>query len=138
MNQLFGMVQSTVVFATAAAGVIGGFKIYQKWNRGEEIIPLVIAWIFGLGMVQVLLWAITYYIVNGNYTNVNPKTGAESVAIESHNAALVVGVAIALFSVVKIYQKYANGEDITELIFKWLGALVFLFVFGFLIEKMLS
>lgn len=138
MNQLFGMVQSTVVFATAAAGVIGGFKIYQKWNRGEEIIPLVIAWIFGLGMVQVLLWAITYYIVNGNYTSVNPKTGAESVAIESHNAALVVGVAIALFSVVKIYQKYANGEDITELIFKWLGALVFLFVFGFLIEKMLS
>lgn len=138
MIQLFGIVQSTLVFAAAAAGVIGGFKIYQKWNRGEEVIPLILAWCFGLGMVQVIIWAVSTYIVNGSYKSVSPQAGAESVAIETHNAALIIGVAIAIFSVVKLYQKYTSGDDITELIFKWLGALLFLFTFGYIIEKMLS
>jgi hypothetical protein len=134
MNTLYGLIKSTALFATAAAGVVGGFKIYQKWGRGEEVVPLILAWIFGLGMVQVIFWAVGYYIVGGAYKGVNPKTGAESIAIESHNAVLIVGVAISIFSVVKIYQKYINGEDVIDLIYKWLGALIFLFLFGYIIE----
>lgn len=137
MNTLYQLVKNTALFATAAAGVVGGFKIYQKWGRGEEILPLILAWLFGLGMVQVIFWAVGYYIVGGSYKGINPATGAESVAIEAYNAALVVGVGISIFSVVKIYQKYINGEEVIELLYKWLGALIFLFFFGYLIEAIL-
>ncbi len=137
MNTLYQLVKNTALFATAAAGVVGGFKIYQKWGRGEEILPLILAWLFGLGMVQVIFWAVGYYIVGGSYKGVNSATGAESVAIEAHNAALVVGVGISIFSIVKIYQKYINGEEVIELLYKWLGALIFLFFFGYLIEAIL-
>jgi hypothetical protein len=72
-------------------------KYTKNGGGGEEVIPLILAWIFGLGMVQVIFWAVGYYIVGGAYKGVNPKTGAESIAIESHNAALIVGVAIFFF-----------------------------------------
>lgn len=137
MNTLYQLVKNTALFATAAAGVVGGFKIYQKWGRGEEVIPLILAWLFGLGFVQVIFWAVGYYIVGGAYKGVSPSVGAESVAIEAHNGALVIGVGISIFSVVKIYQKYIGGEDVIDLLYKWLGALIFLFFFGYLIEAIL-
>lgn len=138
MNALYTTVKSTCLFTSVIAGVYGGFKIFQKWNRGELVLPLIFAWVFGLSLVNIVLYMVDTFIVSGTYKNLNPSSGAKELSIESYQVALVVGVIISVFSVVKIYQKYTDGEDVYDLIYKWLGALFFLFFFGYVIEALLS
>jgi hypothetical protein len=138
MNSLYTTLKSTCLFSSAIAGVYGGFKIYQKWNRGELVLPLIIAWIFGLCLVNMVIFLVDSFIASGSYRNITPSAGAKEIAIESYQVALVVGVIISIFSVVKIYQKYNDGEDVYDLMYKWLGALFFLFFFGYVIESLLS
>ena len=138
MNALYTTIKSTCLFTSAIAGVYGGFKIYQKWNRGEVVMPLIFAWIFGLGLVNIIIYMVDAFIVSGSYKSISPSGGAKELSIEAYQVALVVGVIISVFSVVKIYQKYTDGEDVYDLIYKWLGALFFLFFFGYVIEALLS
>lgn len=138
MNALYATIKSTCLFASAIAGVYGGFKIYQKWNRGEVVLPLIFAWIFGLVLVNIVIYLVDAIIVSGSYKSISPSGGAKELSIESYQVGLVVGVIISVFSVVKIYQKYTDGEEVYDLIYKWLGALFFLFFFGYVIEALLS
>lgn len=100
--------------------------------------PLFFAWIFGLGLVNIIIYMVDAFIVSGSYRSISPSGGAKELSIEAYQVALVVGVIISVFSVVKIYQKYTDGEDVYDLIYKWLGALFFLFFFGYVIEALLS
>lgn len=138
MNELYTLVKSTCLYISAAASVIGAFKIYQKWNRGENVFPLILAWVFGTGLVTIIFYMIDIYIVQGGYKSVNPASGAQEFALEIFETTTIIGVAISIFSIISIYKKYNDGEDVYDLIVKWVGSLLFLFFSAYLIEFLLS
>ncbi len=134
MNSFYGMTRTACLWIAVLAAVLGGFKIYQKWHRGEPVIPLLLGWVFGMTVALIAIELVDFYLVGGYYTGQTVDKAARGLSIQAHQAALVVGVILSLFSVVTLYQKFNEGEDVFHLLYKWLGSLIFLFLFGYLIE----
>lgn len=134
MDSIYTDVRSACLWLAVLASVIGGFKIFQKWNRAEPVVPLIFTWVFGMVMSLIVLELVDFYFKAGYIYGQNATGAIKGLSIQAHQAALVVGVIISIFSVVSIYQKINDGEDVYNLIYKWLGSLIFLFFFGYLIE----
>lgn len=138
MDVIYYDVVKILLFASACVGVIGGFKIYEKWNRGEEVVPLIFSWVLGLSLVNIIFYMVGNYIVSGGYKSTTIQAGANELSKELYESSLIIGVVISIFSIVRIYQKHTDGEDVYGILYKWLGSLIFLFVMGTLIEKLLT
>lgn len=135
MESLYQIIYSVCLSLTAAAAVIGGYKVYAKWNRGEEVMPSLSAWLLGL-IVAVVLLNVGDMIKAGSLltTGTNPQYIANDFAVEVFELALILGVITAIVGTIRIYRQYNDGEDVHDSIIKWVGSIFFLFFFGYLIE----
>lgn len=134
MEELYTIARTTALYASALAAIGAGFKIYQKWNRGEPVIPLIFTWILGMIVAVGLLQMINTFIYGGSIYAQNIAPSTILLAQEMHSASIVVGIVVAIIAVIHIYYKYNSGDDVTELVYRWVGSLFFLFSFGLIIE----
>lgn len=125
------------MLGVAMAAIASGFRIYQKWNRGEAVIPLIFTWVAGMVIAVGLNEMIYSLVLMGDAVNYSPVGAATSFAKDMHSAAIVVGVVVAIIAVIHIYYKYTSGDDVTELVYRWVASLFFLFSFGLIIESIL-
>jgi formate/nitrite transporter FocA (FNT family) len=137
MNTLYQNILSICVYGTASASIMGGFSIYKKWNRGEEIKPLIFTWLYGITLSNILFWAVNRFFIHGQNNGKVLVNLSEELADQVYLCTLILGIIIAILSCINIYSKYINGEDVTKLLFSWVGSLIFLFAFGKIISAML-
>ncbi len=138
MEDLYSIARTVALYATALAAVVAGFKIYHKWNRGEPVIPLIFTWVLSIIIAVGLLQMIGTFIYGGAIYASNLAPSTVLLAQEAHSAAIVVGVVVAIVAVIHIYYRYNSGDDVTELVYRWVGSIFFLFSFGLIIEMLMS
>lgn len=135
MENLLYTIQTICVFCCGAAGVVSGLRIYAKWNRGEEVMGMILSWLTGLLSVGVLIYAIRTYILGGGYAGGLALGWAGLLNQEIYEFAMLAGVVISIVSCIRIYQRYTSGEDVVPLIYQWVGSLLFLSVMGLIISS---
>ena len=136
MITLYNTIRDVFIYATAIAAILAGFNIYQKFNRGEAVQPLIIGWLYGITLSNLFIWGVGYFIKDGNLAN-NPVGLANDLGKQIYQACLILGVMISVLALISIYRKYTEGEEVTTLIFQWVGSIIFLFSFGTIISAML-
>jgi formate/nitrite transporter FocA (FNT family) len=137
MNSLYLNILSFCIYGTATASVMGGFSIYKKWNRGEEVKPLIFTWLYGIMLSNLLFWAVNRFFILGQNNGKVLVNLSEELADQVYLCTLILGIIIAILACINIYSKYINGEDVTKLLFSWVSSLIFLFAFGKIISAML-
>lgn len=137
---LYGTIYNACIALSAAASVVGGYKVYSRWNTGEDVMPALSAWLLGLVAALILLWAPGALIMPDNAvtTTYAPATVIGWLAQEVYEVCLIVGVIMAIVGSFRIYKQFNAGEDIHEPIMKWVGSIFFLFFFGYVIEVFFS
>lgn len=137
MEQLYNNVQEVAMLGVAIAAIASALRIYHKWNRGEPVIPLLITWVGGMVFAVILVEMIYGIVLMGGFESYNVIGQARAFTKDTHSAAILVGVIIAIVGVIHIYHKYTSGDDVTELVYRWVASLFFLFSFGLIIEALL-
>jgi Domain of unknown function (DUF4134) len=137
MTALFTQLANVILYIIAAAAAVGGVKIFRNWNRGDDVLPLILSWGFGIVLSAALLAFIKSWIIGGASTG-NSLNVSIGFASDVYNACLAVGFIISIFSVVNIYNKYQQGEEIYQPIFKYLGSILFLASMGWIIESLIN
>ena len=139
MDSFYAIARNTCLSLAAAAAVIAGLRLFQKWNRGEEVEGMIFIWLIGILFAGGIVVMVDYFIVGGAYVFFTGISGtAEGLSIEIYQASLLLGIVITIVGVIKIYRKFQNGEeDIYEYMLKWFGSLLFLFSMGYLISAIL-
>ncbi len=127
----------------AVSGLVAGMRIYQGMQRGEDFEAPAIRWAVGLAGASALVYAVESFIYNdsGSWASSGsaPHFLALSYAAESHQAALYLGLAMAVFGLIRVYGKFQKGDnDIYEFMLKWFGSLMFLFMMGWIIDSILG
>lgn len=137
MGTIYNTIRDTFIYASAIAAIMGGFNIFQKWHRGEEVKPLIFGWLYGIVLTNTLVWAVGTFIVGGGMSSLNPQGIAKDIGLQIYSACLIIGLIISIVSLIDMYRKYTDGEEITGLLFRWIGSILFLFFFGNVISAML-
>lgn len=139
MDSFYAIARNTCLSLAAAAAVIAGLRLFQKWNRGEEVEGMIFIWLIGILFAGGIVVMVDNFIVGGAYVFFTGISGtAEGLSIELYQASLLLGIVITIVGVIKIYRKFQNGEeDIYEYMLKWFGSLLFLFSMGYLISAIL-
>ncbi len=124
----------------AIAGLVSGIKIYQNMLKGGDIEGPAIRWIAGLTIASMLIYAVETLVYNDGGLTASPvHFTVISYAAEAHQAAIYIGVVLAIIGLISIYKKYQEGdEDLSEHMLKWFGALMFLFSMGWIIDNILN
>lgn len=127
----------------AVAGLISGIRIYQGMQRGDDFEGPAIRWLGGLVGASILVYAIEalIYTDGAGWASAGspPHLVAISYASEAHQAALYIGLALAIIGLTRVYRKFRDGdEDIYEFMLKWFGSLMFLFMMGWIIDSILN
>lgn len=138
MMNLYYTIQEMAFLGVGIAAVASGFRIYQKWGRGEAVIPLIFTWIGGMALAVIMNHMIYGLVLAGNAGDYNPISTGRMMAKETHTAAITIGLIVAIVAVINIYHKSTTGDDVTELVYRWVGSLFFLFTLGLIIESILS
>lgn len=116
------------------AALIAGFRIFQRWNKGEDIESSLLNWFFGLLFVPFVIQAVSSQIVNKGWSDSeSPDYTLGFVVADTASVIFALGIIVAVVGLIRIYSKFQNGDDDIPIFFlKWLGSLVFLSVmFGF-------
>jgi hypothetical protein len=139
MDSFYAIARNTCLSLAAAAAVIAGLRLFQKWNRGEEVEGMIFIWLIGILFAGGIVVMVDNFIVGGAYVFFTGISGtAEGFSIELYQASLLLGIVITIVGIIKIYRKFQNGEeDIYEYMLKWFGSLLFLFSMGYLISAIL-
>ncbi len=137
MNSLYQNILSFCVYGTATASIMGGFSIFKKWNRGEEVKPIIFTWLYGIMFCNLLFWAVNRFFIQGQNNGKVLVNLSEELADQVYLCTLILGIIIAIIACISIYNKYVSGEEVNKLLFSWVGSLIFLFVFGKIISAML-
>ena len=127
----------------AFSGLIAGMRIYQGMQRGEDFEAPAIRWLVGLAGASALVYAVESFIYNDSSSWASsgsaPHFLALSYAAEAHQAALYLGIGMAIFGLIRVYSKFQKGDnDIYEFMLKWFGSLMFLFMMGWIIDSILG
>ncbi len=126
----------------AVAGLIAGIRIYQGMQKGDDFEGPAIRWLGGLVGASALIYAVEAFIYTDGAgwasAGTSPHFVAVAYASEAHQAALYIGMALAIIGLVRVYRKFRDGEeDIYEFMLKWFGSLMFLFMMGWIIDSIL-
>ncbi len=137
MDALFNQLAAVILYIIAAAAAVGGVKIFRNWNRGDDVLPLILSWGFGIVLAAALLAFVKTWIIGGSSmgNTINYSVGFAS---DVYNACLAVGFIISLISVINIYNKYQQGEEIYQPIIKYIGSILFLTSMGWIIEALIN
>ena len=135
---IYATIRNTCLLLAAAASVVAGFRIYQRWNRGDDVETALLSWLGGLGFVGLADHAVKSIIVGGTYAFFTAESGARLLSNGILGLCYVIGVIVAILGLINIVNKFRAGEDdIYPYMLKWAGSLLFLFSMGAIISAML-
>lgn len=142
--QAYGQVKSIGLWLCAFGAIVAGFRIYQQWNRGEEIEGPVMLWLTGIAFCGGMVFLVDRFILSGAFSSsfggsdYLAQTYTQSIAVESSRAALLLGIVMAIIGLIRVFQKFRRGDDdLYDFLFKWFGSLAFLFLMSTIISAML-
>lgn len=138
VDGIYAVIRQIVTAASAAAGIIAGFKIYMRWNRGEFVTHQIFSWLVGLLSVGALTYAVNVYIYGGGLRSGLAVGWIDLLKYEIYEAVMLFGIVISVVSVIRIYYRYNEGEDIVPLIYQWVGSLLFLSVMGLIVYSIVK
>ena len=87
--------------------------------------------------VGVLVFAIRTYILGGGILGGLAIGWAGLLNYEIYEFAIIAGVIVSIVSLIRIYTKYTDGEDIVPMVYQWVGSLLFLSVMGMIIGALM-
>lgn len=137
-DSIYGLLRQIVTSASAAAAIVAGFRIYMKWNRGEFVTHLIFSWIVGILAVGALTYAVNVYIYGGGLRGGLAVGWVDMLKYEIYEAVMLFGIVVSIVSVIRIYYRYNEGEDIVPLIYQWVGAVLFLSVIGLIVSSLIK
>lgn len=118
------------------AGLLAGYRIFQAFNRGEDVTADIIRWVGGLFLGYSVYSLAAYFLFarqfdSGNYLS-------PGIFIEFGNDiwiyGLYIGGLITLIGFIRLYNKYMKGEDdLYEFSLRWFGSILFLFSIGYIV-----
>ena len=129
VGDVFTRVMIGCQYLAMFASLIAGCRIFQRWNRGEDIESGLINWFFGLLFVPFIILAVRSVIVSHGWSDTESPDYTMGYVVGDTAAVIVaMGIIVAVVGLIRIYIKFQNGDDDIPLFFlKWLGSLVFLF-----------
>ena len=137
----YNVVKASCIYISVIASLIAGFRIYQKWNRGEDVETALFLWVGSLVAVGIIVLAVDTFIVptSGGQISATAVPGLLlGYAYETHHLVVMLGVIVAILGLIKIYNKVRNGdEDTYDYMIRWFGSLMFLFSLGYVISLIL-
>ncbi|HEV7347390.1 DUF4134 family protein [Telluribacter sp.] len=143
MEGAWAMTKLVTLSLIAVAGLLSGVRIYQGMQKGEDFEGPVIRWLGGLVGASALVYAVEAFIYTDGEgwasAGTAPHFVAAAYASEAHQAALYLGLMMAVLGLIRVYRKFRDGdEDVYEFMLKWFGSLMFLFMMGWIIDTVLS
>ena len=142
--QAYGQVKSIGLWLCAFAAVVAGYRIYQQWNRGEDVEGLLVIWLTSIAFCGGVVYLVDRFILSGTFSSsfggsdYLAQQYTQSIAVESSRAALLLGVVMAIIGLIRVFQKFQRGDDdLYQFMFKWFGSLAFLFLMSSIISAML-
>jgi len=137
----YTVVKSSCIYISVIASLVAGFRIYQKWNRGDDIESALFLWVGSLVAVGIVILAVDTFIVpaaGGRIAATSVPSLLLGYAYETHHLVVMLGVVVAILGLIKIYNKVRNGdEDTYDYLIRWFGSLMFLFSIGYIISLIL-
>ncbi|MCY7358447.1 MAG: DUF4134 family protein [Rudanella sp.] len=142
--QAYGQVKSIGLWLCAFAAVVAGYRLYQQWNRGEDVEGPLVLWLTSLAFCGGVVFLVDRFILSGAFSSsfggsdYLAQQYTQSLAVEGSRAALLLGIVVAIIGLIRIFQKFRRGDDdLYEFMFKWFGSLAFLFLMSSIISAML-
>ena len=97
MDSFYAIARNTCLSLVAAAAVIAGLRLFQKWNRGEEVEGMIFIWLIGILFAGGIVVMVDNFIVGGAYVFFTGISGtAEGLSIEIYQASLLLGIVITI------------------------------------------
>ncbi len=137
-DSIYGLMRQIVTSASAAAAIVAGFRIYMKWNRGEFVTHLILSWTVSILAVGALTYAVNVYIYGGGLRGGLAIGWTDLLKYEIYEAVMLFGIVVSIVSIIRIYYRYNEGEDIVPLIYQWVGAVLFLSVMGLIVSSLIK
>lgn len=142
--QAYGQIKSISLWLCAFAAVVAGFRIYQNWNRGDDVEGPVVRWLTSIACCGGMVYGVDRFILSGAFSSsfggsdYLAQQYTQSMAIEGSRAALLLGIVVAIIGLIRVFQKFRRGDDdLYEFMFRWFGSLAFLFLMSSIISAML-
>ena len=142
--QAYGLVKSIGLWLCAFAAIVAGYRIYQQWNRGEDVEGPLVLWLTSIAFCGGVVFLVDRFILSGAFSSsfggsdYMAQIYTQSMVVESSRAALLLGIVVAIIGLIRIFQKFRRGDDdLYDFMFKWFGSLAFLFLMSSIISAML-
>ncbi|MBO0931863.1 DUF4134 family protein [Fibrella aquatilis] len=142
--QAYGLVKSIGLWLCALAAIIAGYRIYQQWNRGEDVEGPLVLWLTSIAFCGGVVFLVDRFILSGAFSSsfggsdYMAQVYTQSMVVESSRAALLLGIVVAIIGLIRVFQKFRRGDDdLYDFMFKWFGSLAFLFLMSSIISTML-
>lgn len=125
VGDIYTRVLKTCTYLAMFAALIAGFRIYTRWNRGEDIEQGLLNWFFALVLVPLIIKGVD--LITSGTDDLSPDWYAGLLFNDAAALVIGIGIIVAILGLIRIYMKVRNGDDgIGEFFFKWLGSLIFL------------
>jgi hypothetical protein len=142
LNGIYDEIRLICISLLAIAAVIGGIRIFQRWNQGQEgVESSLIHWFGALATSYGLVELVDFGIKSpfGYVGSDNAAGVIRDAAPEVYQAGIYLGIVFTVVGIIRVFIKVQNGdEDIYEFALKWLGSLMFLFLIGYIINLTFS
>jgi hypothetical protein len=143
MNQVYDTVRLTLLYGAAIAALIAGYRIFHKFNRGQDVENDLWIWFGGMIVVVIAAQLINDWIYTpGGGAMGNDGSGfsskARGLAVELVYVIQVLGFLVGLVGCLQLYAKWQNGEDnLSGLALRWLGSMMFLFLISVIVSAIM-
>jgi hypothetical protein len=138
MENLYAIARNVALYGTAMAGIMAGYRIYMRWQEGEPIQQALFTWLGGLITGVLVLYAIDTYIVGGSIMSMSMVSQQISITRQVYGAVMAMGVVVAVFGLIKLYRLHNSGEEVVDLIYRWVGSIFFLALLGYIIDSIMA
>lgn len=136
LSQFKSFIDVIMNVGIGVAGLLSGYRIFQSFNRGEDVTSDIIRWVGGLFLGYSVYSLAAYFLFARTFNSGNYLS--PGIFIEFGNDVWIYGLYISglivLIGFIRLYNKYMKGQDdLYEFSLRWFGSILFLFSIGYII-----
>ena len=137
-DSFYTTTKAVCLLLAATASVVAGFRIFARWNRGDDVEAPLYAWLAGGVSAALLTQMVDSFILGGAYEGSSFEWEAGKLSNGVYTLCVALGCLVAVIGLFQIYNKSLNGDDdLIPFLWKWGASLIFLFLFGEIISALL-
>lgn len=138
LDEFKGFIDNVINIGIGVAGLASGYRIFQAFNRGEDVTTDIIRWVGTLFIGYGIYSLAAYILFSSKFDGVAYMDA--SVFAEYGNDVWIYGIyiggVITIIGLIKLYKKFLNGdEDLYDFCLRWFGSVIFLFSVGWVVYK---